>query len=95
LIEIPRIRLEGDPKNPQEVPDFESKVTLLAYLLHKGLVTGKDTPPYDPEKDFKNPFDRTIFRFAQSPHYQNKIRKELGEPSLPEAQNADRGTGLI
>jgi hypothetical protein len=96
---LPRIKLESDPANPQEVPDIEGAVTFLAYLLHKGYVTAKDIPPaeaFGKNPDLASAFDRTILKFAESAHYQNKVRAGLGESLLPEERSGrDRGTGLI
>lgn len=98
LVMVPRVKLEGDPANPQEVPDFDGAVTFLAYLLHKGYVTPKDFPAEGLSKqgDLASAFDRTLLKFAESLHYQNKVRAGLGEPLLPaETHRHDRGTRLI
>jgi len=99
LIMLPRIKLEGDPANPQEMPDFEGGVTLLAYLLHKGYVTRKDRFPggaISVQKDLTRAFDQTELEFAESAHYQNKVRAALGEPLLTEeTYGQNKGTRLI
>jgi hypothetical protein len=85
-VELPRIKLEGDPKHPTETPDFDGQVLFLAYMLHKGYVTKDDIPqmnPMDKRQDMAIPYGQMMLKFALSPKYQNKVRTALSEPLLP------------